>query len=50
MIDLGIWLTARFQDLVALINGNWLLRDAFVCGLLMFCLDLIFSRKDKEDK
>lgn len=38
-----------FEELLALINGNWLLRDAFVCGFIMFVLDMFF-RKDDNDK
>lgn len=48
MQDIGYQIVRWFRELLSLVNSNWLLRDAFVCGFIMFCLDLIFTRKDDK--
>lgn len=41
--------TDWFEELLIVVNKNWLIRDVFVCGFLGLCLDLIFRKKKDED-
>lgn len=48
MQDIGYNVVIWFRQILSLVNNNWLLRSAFVCGFVMFCLDLIFTKRDGD--